>query len=88
MFHSGMSHLESAARGQPEMLRKNLLSTEDITRFTSAIRIVDALVILLVIAKMAQLALVLLLVYLPQAVHLTPPPYRPSSAIVVEVPII
>lgn len=30
MFHSGMSYFEGAARGQPEMLRKDFLSTVDI----------------------------------------------------------
>ena len=89
MFHSGMSYFESAARGQPEMLRKDILSTVDIIQFTSSLRIVDALVISLVIAKMAQPAMVVsLLVHLLQAVHSTRRLYHPSSAIVVEVPII
>jgi hypothetical protein len=84
-----MSYFEDPARGQPKMLRKDFLSTEDITRFTGTFRIVDALVISLVTVKMAQLAMVVsFLVHLLQAVHSTPRLYHPSSAIVAEVPII
>ena len=87
--HSGMSYFEGPARGQPEMLRKDSLSTEDITQFTRAFRLVDTLVILLAIVKMAELAMVVsLLVHLLQVVHSTLRLYHPSSAIVVEVPII
>ena len=89
MFHSRVSYFEGTARGQPEMLRKDLLSTVDIIQFTNYFRIVDALVISLVIVKMAQPAMVVsLLVHLPQAVHSTHRLYHPSSAIVVGVPII
>ena len=89
IFHSWMSYFEGAARGQPEMLRKNFLSMVDFTQFISSSRIVDALVISLVIVKMAQLAMVVsLLVHLLQAVHSTRRLCHPSSAILVEVPII
>lgn len=84
-----MSYFEGAARGKPEMLCKDFLSMVDITQFTSSFRIVDALVISLVIVKMAQPAIVVsLLVHLLQAVHSTHPLYHPSGAIVVEAPII
>jgi hypothetical protein len=39
MFHSGMSYFEGAARLQPEMLRKDFLSTVDIVKFTSSLEL-------------------------------------------------
>ena len=35
IFHSGMSYFEGAARLQPEMLRKDFLSTVDIMEYTN-----------------------------------------------------
>ena len=75
--------------GNQKCYVRSSFQKKDITQFTNAFRIVDASVILLAIAKMAQPPMVVsLLVHRLQVVHSTPRLYPPLSAIAVAVPII
>ena len=75
--------------GNQKCYVRSSFQKKEITQCINALRIVDASVILLAIAKMAQPPMVVsLLVHLLQVVHSTPRLYRPLSAIAVAVPII